>query len=47
VARIVGHVDALPGSPEGWPAHPGGIEAALVDAIFSANARYRTTPVGV
>lgn len=44
VARVVDHVAECLGDRETWVQYPGGwpgeIEVALLDAIFSANARY-------
>ena len=46
--KVALHVTHVLGPPGSWPQRPGGwpgsIEAALIDAIFSANARYGTTP---
>jgi hypothetical protein len=46
VVKILLHVDAAIGQPGNWDKWPGGwpedIEAALVDAVFSARAVYRS-----
>lgn len=46
VARVLAHVHATIGEPGSWGKWPGGwpgdIEAALVDAVFSARAVYRS-----
>jgi hypothetical protein len=46
VAKILAHIDVTVGKPDGWSKWPGGwpgdIEAALVDAVFSARAVYRS-----
>src|ERR1022692_418716 len=46
IAKILAHIDAAIGEPHGWGKWPGGwpddIEAALVDAVFSARAVYRS-----
>ncbi|WP_137723587.1 hypothetical protein [Prescottella subtropica] len=40
--------DTLPGAPAGWPTGwPGEIEAALLDAVFSARATYGGPATGV
>lgn len=49
--RLRTHVKRTLGPPARWPEHPGGwrneIEAALIDAILSANARYGGAHSGV
>src|SRR6202451_162167 len=46
IAKILPHIDAAIGEPHGWGKWPGGwpddIESALIDAVFSARAVYRT-----
>jgi hypothetical protein len=46
IAKILAHIDATIGEPHGWGKWPGGwpddIEAALVYAVFSARAVYRS-----
>lgn len=48
---IHSYVIKVLGPPERWPKHPGGwrgqIEAALIDAVLSANARYGGEESGV
>jgi hypothetical protein len=46
VAKVLAHIETTIGEPYGWEKWPGGwigdIEAALIDAVFSAWAVYRS-----
>jgi len=49
--RVLEHARTSLGPTESWPRHPGGwpdeVEAALIDAVLSANARYGSETTGV
>jgi hypothetical protein len=46
IADVLAHVDATIGKPTGWGrwpgSWPGDIESALIDAVFSARAVYKS-----
>lgn len=43
--RVVNYIGRTLGPPDSWPNHPcSKCGAALIDAIFNANARYGSTP---